>query len=72
MRLYVRGWSDWPPLLRPSEWNWIDFHLARIGFEWSPYKESCEVFVGILGLHVEVTLSWRASAPAPGNTETKP
>jgi hypothetical protein len=70
MKLHVSGWSDWPGILRPSEWNWVDFHFLRIGFEWSKYRSAFEVFVGVLGLHVEATLSWYAPAAAPPGDAT--
>jgi hypothetical protein len=53
-------WSQWT---LPWKNNWVDFTLIHIGGEYSPYKASSELCLGLLGLNLLVTV-WKRHSPA--------
>lgn len=48
-------YNQWPAVLAPGRFNWIDFTIIDLSFEVSPYKRSREFTVGLLGFSVTIT-----------------
>ena len=53
-RFRLFAWSEWHQLIRPHEWNWINFYLLWWQVEYASYKESLEMNIGLLGFCVSV------------------
>lgn len=59
MRAHLSWWSDWPAVLRPSGWNWMDFTVLSLRFEHARYLGNVwEFWFGVLGVNVELTLTF--------------
>ena len=64
-RLGVFAWEEWSPMFKPSQYNWIDIHWLWLHTEWSPYKNSAEINVGLLGFCVRIEWFYGKFGEAP-------
>lgn len=56
-RFNVDLYNQWPGLF-DSESNWYDFTLIQIEGEYSPYKSSAEIVLGLLGFKIIFTYTY--------------
>ena len=47
-------YCDWPALLQPKRYNWIDFTVARLSFEMDRRFGEFELHVALVGFHAIV------------------
>lgn len=56
--------------LRPwRKYNWYDFTVLHLTLEYSPYKNSAEVQLGLLGLNLRIVVWRRYAEPLPLTVE---
>jgi hypothetical protein len=65
MRLHANPWWDWPAIVNPKGWNWIDFRVIHLSWEWASYRSAFDLCFGLLGFNVEFTLSWGKPEATP-------
>lgn len=58
-------WSDYGNLFKPYCFNWVNFRLIAVDFEWDKMDNSFNVELGFVGLNMR----WQVSLP--GTTKQK-
>ena len=72
MKFYVDFNHQYAPLFqRGKHWNWIDFTIIYVGFEYASYSSRFEINVGLLGLGLDLMWVWHPSDKGPNAPENK-
>ena len=54
-RLHLEVWNEWPALLDPKRYNWVNLTLINVYFEWYRQWGQLELQVVILGFGFYLT-----------------
>lgn len=60
--LSLSYYNQWPAVLRPGDYNWVDFTFVRAHAEYATYASRAEVNLSLLGLNFE---AWYDAPPTP-------